>query len=409
MKMKNAIVAQSGGPTVVINSALAGVLTRAAESGKIGTVYGAVNGVQGLLDRRIINLSEILNDEEKLRTLKNTPSMFLGSCRYKLSESSLASDYKKVIEILEEYDIGYFFYIGGNDSMDTVKKLSHYVREIGSDIKVMGIPKTIDNDLPVTDHAPGYGSAARYIATSVLEMAHDTYIYDTESILIVEIMGRDAGWLTASSALARNSYSAAPHLIYLPETSFDDNRFLADIRKALTKRKHLVIAVSEGIRYEDGKYVSANSDVRDQFGHPVLSGVGKYLETLVKHGIGCKVRSVEINVLQRCAAHLASATDIEESFTLGAKAVSAALEGENGKMAIIKRTADDPYKILYDLADIDGIANLAKPVPIEFIGKENNDVTDEFITYALPLIQGDPEVRYENSLPVYLSVAHLDN
>ena len=227
--MKNAIVAQSGGPTVVINSALAGVLTGARESGKIGTVYGAINGVQGLLERNIKDLSNILNDEEALRALKNTPSMFLGSCRYKLSESTLASDYQKVIEILTEYNIGYFFYIGGNDSMDTVKKLSHYVNEIGSDIKVMGIPKTIDNDLPITDHSPGYGSAARYIATSVLEMAHDTYIYDTESILIVEIMGRDAGWLTASSALARNGYSAAPHLIYLPETSFDDNRFLADI------------------------------------------------------------------------------------------------------------------------------------------------------------------------------------
>ena len=407
--MKNAIVAQSGGPTVVINSALAGVLSEAKKSGKIDKVYGAINGVQGLLERNIKDLSNILNDEDALRALKNTPSMFLGSCRYKLSESSLASDYKKVIDILTEYNIGYFFYIGGNDSMDTVKKLSHYVNEIGSDIKVMGIPKTIDNDLPITDHSPGYGSAARYIATSVLEMAHDTYIYDTESILIVEIMGRDAGWLTASSALARNSYSAAPHLIYLPETSFDDNRFLADIRKALTKRKHLVIAVSEGIRYEDGKYVSANSDVRDQFGHPVLSGVGKYLETLVKHGIGCKVRSVEINVLQRCAAHLASATDIEESFTLGASAVQAAIAGMNGKMAVTARKSNSPYEIRYDFADIDNIANLAKSFPSEWISREENDVTDEFITYAMPLIQGDPQVRYENSLPVYLSVAHLDN
>lgn len=406
---KNCLIAQSGGPTAAINASLAGIIDVARSSKEIGHIYGAINGIQGVLEDRMLDLDAILGTNPAvLQQLKTTPAMFLGSCRYKLSDPENPSeDYELIFRVLETRGIGYFFYIGGNDSMDTIQKLGAYGKKIGSPIRFMGVPKTIDNDLPLTDHTPGYGSAARYIATSILEMSHDTYIYNTRSILIAEIMGRDAGWLTAASALARNQYSQAPHLIYLPERAFSDEQFLADLKEQLQRQHHIVVAVSEGIRYADGRYVSANSDAVDQFGHAMLNGAGKYLENLVSREIGCKVRSVEVNVLQRCAAHLASATDLDESFHQGQFAVYGALEGRTEQMPIIRRLSDSPYQVTYDYTDLDQVANGERCVPDHWINEAGNDVTEEFLAYAQPLIQGTPDLIWQNGLPVYLPVPHL--
>ena len=398
------MVAQSGGPTTAINASLAGVIKGCLESNAIDTLYGALNGVEGLMDERLVNLTEIFeNNAADLDVLKVTPSMYLGSCRRKLKDINQdSSEYDKIVEIFRKYHIRYFFYIGGNDSMDTVGKLSMYVKEHQMDVKVIGIPKTIDNDLVVTDHTPGFGSAARYVAASILEMAHDTYIYNTRSVLIAEIMGRDAGWLTASSVLARNSYSQAPHLIYLPEHPFSKEQFIADIKEQFTKREHIVIAVSEGLRDADGHYISAETSAVDAFGHATLSGTGKCLEGLVADTFGCKVRSVEINVLQRCAAHMASATDIEESNQLGLKGVALALEGKSGEMAIVKRISDDPYRVVYEGTDVQQIANAEKKIPQEWISESGNDVTEEMVRYLRPLIHGKVNVPEKDSMPYYL-------
>ena len=300
-----------------------------------------------------------------------------------------------------------FFYIGGNDSMDTVLKLSDYAAKINSDIRIIGIPKTIDNDLCMIDHTPGFGSAAKYIASTMLEVAHDTFIYAVKSVTIVEIMGRDAGWLTASSALARNRYNTAPHLIYLPEVAFDKEQFLNDIREKLKTLNNVIVAVSEGIRDENGDYITASKAVADQFGHQQLSGAGKALEFLVKENIGVKVRSVEVNVLQRCAAHMASKTDLDESFTLGKKAVSLAEEGITASMVILERISNMPYQVRYDHAPIAGIANEAKSIPREWINKAGNDIMPELYDYLKPLIQGEITVSYKDGIPVYMPVTHL--
>lgn len=408
---KNCLIAQSGGPTAAINASLAGIIDAARSSDQIGHIYGAINGIQGVLDDRLLDLDAMLGTNPAvLQQLKTSPAMYLGSCRYKLSSADDPSeDYDIIFRLLDRYDIGYVFYIGGNDSMDTIQKLGYYGNKIGSDIRFMGVPKTIDNDLPGTDHTPGYGSAARYIATSILEMAHDTYIYNTKSVLITEIMGRDAGWLTAASALARNEYSTAPHLIYLPERDFSDEQFLADLKDQLSRQNHIVVAVSEGIRYAGGRYVSANSDALDQFGHAMLNGAGKYLEHLVSRELGCKVRSVEVNVMQRCAAHLASATDLDESFHLGQMAVEAALEGKSEQMPVIKRLSDAPYQITYDYVNLVDVANGERRIPDHWINEAGNDVTEDFIRYAKPLIQGTPDLIWQNGLPVYLPVPHLYN
>lgn len=402
--MKNAIVAQSGGPTTAINASLAGVIKGCLKSNEIDVLYGARNGVEGLMDERLVNLTEIFeNNEENLKVLKVTPSMYLGSCRRKLKDINQdSSEYDNIVEIFRKYNIRYFFYIGGNDSMDTVGKMSMYVKKHQMDVKVIGIPKTIDNDLVVTDHTPGFGSAARYVAASILEMAHDTYIYNTRSVLIAEIMGRDAGWLTASSVLARNSYSQAPHLIYLPEHPFSKEQFIEDIREQFEKREHIVIAVSEGLRDDKGQYISAETSAVDAFGHATLSGTGKCLENLVAETFGCKVRSVEINVLQRCAAHMASATDIEESWQLGLKGVSLALEGRSGEMSIVRRISDEPYQVVYEGADVQQIANAEKKIPAEWINEAGNDVTEEMVRYLRPLIHGKVNVPEKDSMPYYL-------
>ncbi len=417
----NCLIAQSGGPTSAINASLAGVIGALRKSGKVGTIYGAVNGIQGVLSRDIRDLDSLLGKSpESLETLKISPAMYLGSCRYKLEPPETAinqlipeyeriDDYTCIFNILNEYGIRCFFYIGGNDSMDTVKKLGMYGASIESPIRFVGIPKTIDNDLPVTDHTPGYGSAARYIATSLLEMAYDTSIYHTKSVLVVEIMGRNAGWLTAASALARTEFSDAPHLIYLPERNFSDTQFLNDLREKMKDRDHIIIAVSEGIHYQDGTYVSTAGAVKDQFGHVQLSGAGNYLAKLIHKKVGCKVRAVELNVLQRCAAHLSSLTDLNESYRLGEVAAEAALEGKSRVMSCIARKEDGngEYGVEYGLVDVDEVANKERKVPDSWINEAGNDVTEDFIRYARPLIQGEPVISYKDGLPVYLSVRHL--
>lgn len=408
MNQSNCMVAQSGGPTVAINASLAGVIAGVRQSGKYDVCYGAINGILGILNERFLNLTEVVNDDEKLERLKVTPAMYLGSCRHKLPNyKDDDSPYVFIFNQFVKMNIKAFFYIGGNDSMDTVLKLSDYAAKINSDIRIIGIPKTIDNDLCMIDHTPGFGSAAKYIAITMLEVAHDTFIYAVKSVTIVEIMGRDAGWLTASSALARNRYNTAPHLIYLPEVAFDKEQFLNDIREKLKTLNNVIVAVSEGIRDENGDYITASKAVADQFGHQQLSGAGKALEFLVKENIGVKVRSVEVNVLQRCAAHMASKTDLDESFTLGKKAVSLAEEGITASMVILERISNMPYQVRYDHAPIAGIANEAKSIPREWINEAGNDIMPELYDYLKPLIQGEITVSYKDGIPVYMPVTHL--
>ena len=408
MNRSNCIVAQSGGPTVAINSSLAGVISGIANSTEYNICYGAVNGILGILNEDYLNLSEIFSDEESIEKLKTTPAMYLGSCRHKLPDyKDDDSPYVFIFHQFEKLNIKAFFYIGGNDSMDTVLKLSDYASKIKSDIRIIGIPKTIDNDLCMTDHTPGFGSAAKYVASSLLEIAHDTFIYAVKSVTIIEIMGRDAGWLTAAAALARNDYNTAPHFIYLPEVDFDPVKFISDIKEALLQTNNVIVAVSEGIHDASGAYVTSSEASNDQFGHQQLSGAGKALEFLVKEHIGVKVRSIEINVLQRCAAHLASLTDITESFEQGNKGVELASSGITGSMVCIKRTSNVPYTIEYSYSPISEIANEAKSIPREWINDAGNDIKPELIEYLRPLIQGEVNVSYKNGIPDYMDVSHL--
>lgn len=405
----NCIVAQSGGPTVAINASLAGVIDGVKKSNKFTRVYGAIHGIQGVLDNNFIDLSLMaLSKFPLVNTLELSPAMYLGSCRYKLPDFEVDSKpYEIIFDRFEEYQVAAFFYIGGNDSMDTVDKLSKYAKKIGSDVKIVGIPKTIDNDLCHTDHTPGFGSAAKYVASTMLEIAHDTYIYQIPSVVIVEIMGRDAGWLTAASCLARNYYSPAPHLIYLPEVDFDEDQFIEDIKNVLKTSRCVIVAVSEGIHDKDGNYISATSAVADKFGHAQLSGTGKALESLVKDRMDIKVRSIELNVLQRCAAHISSRTDINESFALGQAAVKYAAEGMTAVMSTIKRVSNDPYQWIIEPENVSLIANQAKTIPLEWITPEKNDVTPEMEAYLRPLIIGEVSLQYKDGLPMYLPVNHL--
>lgn len=405
----NCIVAQSGGPTVAINASLAGVIDGVKKSNKFTRVYGAIHGIQGVLDNNFIDLSLMaLSKFPLVNTLELSPAMYLGSCRYKLPDFEVDSKpYEIIFDRFEEYQVAAFFYIGGNDSMDTVYKLSKYAKKIGSDVKIVGIPKTIDNDLCHTDHTPGFGSAAKYVASTMLEIAHDTYIYQIPSVVIVEIMGRDAGWLTAASCLARNDYSPAPHLIYLPEVDFDEDQFIEDIKNVLKTSRCVIVAVSEGIHDKDGNYISATSTVADKFGHAQLSGTGKALESLVKDRMDIKVRSIELNVLQRCAAHISSRTDINESFALGQAAVKYAAEGMTAVMSTIKRVSNDPYQWIIEPENVALIANQAKTIPLEWITPEKNDVTPEMEAYLRPLIIGEVSLQYKDGLPMYLPVNHL--
>ena len=410
MPKKNVIVAQSGGPTVAINASLAGVIKGVFDSEQYDAIYGSIYGILGILENNLINLNEKASENEHfLDILKVSPAMYLGSCRYKLPNyEDDDATYTFIFNQFKKYNVGAFFYIGGNDSMDTVLKLSHYGEQIGSDIRIIGIPKTIDNDLCVTDHTPGFGSAAKYVAATALEVAHDTFIYSVPSVTILEIMGRDAGWLTAASALARNEYNSAPHLIYLPEVAFDRKQFVADIKAQLASRNNVIVAVSEGIRDKSGNYISASTATNDQFGHSQLSGTGKCLEYLVKEEINVKCRSIEINVLQRAAAHCSSLTDLDESVMLGRQAVTEAEKGNTKCMMTLNRISNAPYKCEIGHAGIDNIANEAKSVPREWINEAGNDITPALYEYLAPLIIGEPTIQYQDGLPVYLPVKHLD-
>ena len=401
---KNVIVGQSGGPTAVINASLYGVVYEALNrEDTCGTVYGMINGIEGFLNDQIMDM-EPLERSGELELIKTTPGSYLGSCRYKLPEDLEDEVYPKLFEKFGQYGIGYFFYIGGNDSMDTVSKLSRYAEKTGSDIRFMGIPKTIDNDLVRTDHTPGFGSAAKYVASTVREIAVDASVYDNKkSVTIVEIMGRHAGWLTAASVLARKFEGDNPLLIYLPETAFDTEKFLDDVRAALEKTSNLVVCISEGINDGNGTFIcELASDVGvDNFGHKMLTGSGKYLENLVKDRIGVKVRSIELNVCQRCSSAMLSAADQKEAIASGAYGVKCAVEGETGKMIGFSRLPGADYKIDYVAEDVNLICNQEKTVPLEWITGDGSDIGQEFIDYALPLIQGGVKVPEEDGLPKF--------
>lgn len=409
MAKENCVVAQSGGPTVAINSSLAGVIQGVIDTGYYEKVYGSIHGVMGLLNDNMMDLTKKAREIPNfIELLKKSPSMYLGSCRYQLPDyNDDDAPYAYIFNKFAENNIGAFFYIGGNDSMDTVDKLSKYGQTIGSNVRIIGIPKTIDNDLCITDHTPGYGSAAKYVASTLLEVGHDTSIYPIKSITIVEIMGRDAGWLAGASVLARNSYNHAPHLVYLPEVAFDQEEFLEDVKNVLEKYNNVVIAVSEGIKDANGKYISASTAVEDTFGHSQLSGTGKCLEYIIKKNMQIKVRSIEINILQRSAAHMSSVTDIGEGFRLGYNAVNFAIQGETGIMVTLVRRNSDEYSVDIGKTPVENVAGLVKHVPREWINERGNDVTKEFYDYAYPLILGEPVVPYKNGVPDYLDISHL--
>ena len=401
----NAIVGQSGGPTAAINATLSGVIKGAFSNDSIDKLYGMINGIEGFLEKNIIDLSYLFGDEKSLNALELTPASALGSCRKKLPKMEEdESLYKNIFEIFKEYDIRYFFYIGGNDSMDTVVKLSRYSKTVDYEIRIIGVPKTIDNDLPMIDHAPGYGSSAKYIATTVKEIAADCAVYKVNAVTIVELMGRDAGWLTCAAALPKYYYGLGADLIYLPEKPFCDDKFIADVQNELKKHPNVVVAVSEGIKYANGRYVGEGkqSGAVDVFGHKYLAGTAKMLEALVKEKIGCKVRSIELNLPQRCASHLVSKTDIDESVSIGIHAVRIAVDGESGKMASIKRIEDTEYKTELCCVDIEEVANEVKAVPNAYINEEGNGVTEECIKYISPLIIGEKRIEYENGMPVHI-------
>lgn len=407
----NAVVGQSGGPTAAINATLAGVIRgflEQREDGCIRTLYGMRNGVEGLLEERLVDLGACCADEEALRLLTHTPAAALGSCRKKLP--AVGSDdafYERLMRIFQKYDIRYFFYIGGNDSMDTVAKLSAYTKAHGYEMVILGVPKTIDNDLVGTDHTPGFGSAAKYIAVTVSEIIRDCAVYTVPAVTIVEIMGRDAGWLTAASAIGRAAGGVEPNLVYLPERVFNLQDFFCDLREQLKKQPNVVVAVSEGIRDSNGKYVGEGTQtgVADAFGHAYLAGTGKALELAVKAELGCKVRSVELNLPQRCAAHLSSGTDLSESVSVGKAAVKAALAGISREMITVERLSTKPYAVQFGHCDVLTVANQIKSVNSEFINERGNHVTDACCEYLLPLIQGECDTPYENGLPKHFVIS----
>ncbi len=405
--MGNVIVGQSGGPTAVINSSLVGVYKTAKDRGA-KKVYGMLHGIQGLLEERYVDLSKHINNDLDIELLKRTPSAFLGSCRFKLPEVTENKDiYEKIFEILESLEISYFFYIGGNDSMDTIKKLSDYAESIGNPIRFMGVPKTIDNDLDVTDHTPGYGSAAKYIASITKEVIRDGLVYDQQMVTILEIMGRNAGWLTGASALAGCEDCVGPDLIFLPEIPFDVESFISKIVELQKKKKSVVVAVSEGVKLADGRYVCELTDTVDfvdAFGHKMLTGTARYLANTIARRFGCKTRAIEFNTLQRCASHIVSRVDITEAFQVGGAAVKAAFEGETGKMIILKRVSDDPYICVTDIYDVHKIANVEKTVPREWINESGDYVTSDFTSYVKPLIQAELTPIMVDGLPRHLTL-----
>lgn len=402
----NLLVGQSGGPTAVINGSLYGVVSEGLANPEIDNVIGMVNGIEGFLADHTIDMAP-LKENGELERIRTTPGSYLGSCRYKLPENLSDPVYPELFQKFTEKEISYFFYIGGNDSMDTVSKLSRYAAQIGSDIRIIGEPKTIDNDLVHTDHTPGYGSAARYVASTVREITTDANVYEKKSVTIVEIMGRHAGWLTAASALARKYVNDNPLLIYLPETAFDQEAFLHAVEKSFEKNCNVVVCVSEGIHDASGTFICEydSSVGTDTFGHKMLAGCGKYLENLVRSRLGVKARSVELNVCQRCSVSMMSAIDQKEAISAGTFGVQAALNGETGKMVSFIRikTADGSYSMECSLEDVNEICNEEKTVPQEWICKDGSDVTEDFINYARPLIQGAVDIPYgEDGLPDFV-------
>ena len=405
----NVIVGQSGGPTAVINSSLAGVFKTAKERG-FSKVYGMRNGIQGFLDEQYIDLSDHIKNELDLELLKRTPSAFLGTCRYKLPDiHEDKTIYERIFALLDKLEIEVFIYIGGNDSMDTIKKLTDYSMLTGAKQRFVGCPKTIDNDLAMTDHTPGFGSAAKYIATSTKEIICDAmgFSYKKKNVNIIEIMGRNAGWLTGAAALSRGEDCEGPDLIYLPELTFDIDKFVESVKKLLEKKDVVVAIVSEGIKTADGRYVcenSSGSETKDAFGHIQMTGTASYLAGVVQKELGCKTRAVELSTLQRAAAHLASKIDVDEAFNVGGACVKAADEGRTGVMVVIVRVSDDPYQSTTDVNDVHRIANDEKVVPRSWINKAGNYVTEEFLDYVRPLIQGQYSPMMVEGLPRHLTM-----
>ncbi len=401
----NVIVGQSGGPTAVINSSLAGVYKTAMDRGA-NKVYGMLHGVQGLLEERVVDLADHIKSDLDIDLLKRTPSSFLGSCRYKLPDIKDGTElYDKIFKILEKLEIEYFFYIGGNDSMDTIKKLSDYALLNGSQIRFMGVPKTIDNDLAVTDHTPGFGSAAKYIASITKEVIRDGLVYDQEQVTLLEIMGRNAGWLTGAAALAAGEDCEGPDMLFLPEITFDVDGFMKKVTDLQKVKKSVVVAISEGVKVADGRYVcelTDNIDYVDAFGHKQLTGTSRYLANRISKEMGCKTRAIEFNSLQRCASHIVGRVDITEAFQVGGAAVKAAFEGETGKMIILKRVSDDPYICVTDIYDVHKIANVEKKVPREWINADGDYVTQDFVNYVRPLIQAELTPMMVDGLPRHL-------
>ena len=393
----NVVVAQSGGPTAVINASLLGVYRAARQWGEVEIVYGSLYGIEGVIKDNLVDLNALLPTEVEEQRLRQTPAAALRSCRYKLpTVEKDPAVYEQIRATLEKHDIGAFFYIGGNDSMDTVDKLSAYFASVGSSIRVMGVPKTIDNDLCLMDHTPGYGSAAKFVATCMWEMARDCSVYDLDSVLIVEIMGRDTGWLTAAAAMPRLLGCDAPHLVYLPEVEFSADQFIADVLTKQKETRTVIVAVSEGVELEG--LDDFQSGKVDNFGHKYLSGIGKCLEELVRDQLGVKVRSVELNILQRCAAHIASETDLSEAEKLGAVSVQAAAAGETGRVGAVISRGETEYAPVYGTAPVCDVANKVKYVPRQWINEAGNDVLPVALEYIRPLIQGEAPVVTENGL-----------
>ena len=397
----NIAVAQSGGPTCAINASLVGVFRESLKEPTIDAIFGSINGVEGIIHDHLIDLKTMILTNEDMELLRQTPSTVLGSCRYKLPDwQEDDAVYQQIVHCLKRRQIGAFFYIGGNESMDTVQKLSSYFREKKLNIKVIGIPKTIDNDLCITDHTPGFGSAAKYVATTMQEIVRDSSVYSMPSITIVEIMGRHAGWLTASSAVLHAYGDPAPHLVYVPESHFSEKKFLRDVEQEMAKHKAVIVAVSEGVAVPEG----VQSGAVDNFGHKYLSGIGKYLEQLVREKIGCKVRSIELNVMQRCSSHLCSKTDIDESEQIGAAGVQCALNGETGRVMVFRRIHDMPYTVVMEPADASQIANREKFLPREFLTPAGNNISDKAMPYFLPLIQGELNLQMHGGIPKHFTI-----
>ena len=401
-----AVIGQSGGPSAVINASAYGVIRTALDSEYVTKVYGANHGIKGVLNDRLFVMDE--EDPKELEKMLYTPSSALGSCRYKIKDPDVDdTDYKRILEIFRKYNIRYFFYNGGNDSMDTCNKISRYCAKMGYECRVIGVPKTIDNDLYGTDHCPGFPSAAKYIATSLMEVSRDSRVYDVGQITIVECMGRHAGWLTAAACLG-NLYGDGPDLIYLPEVDFDMDRFLADVKRVYEKTGKCLVAVSEGVHYADGTFVSeAKTSGTDGFGHAQLGGLAARLSSVVKAATGAKVRGIELSLLQRCGSHVASATDIEESFNAGKAAVTAALKGVTGKMIGFRCDRTNGYKCEYVLLDLESVANAEQKVPLEWITPEHNGVTKDFVDYCLPLIQGETKQPKITGLPDFVHLKQV--